>query len=137
MLALVGSRFTLITSIVAHLFAPSQPARLSPGIYATGASSHVQIVRMGQRFCLATVSRNETTFASVRPDRNRPGLYQVNGFPGMVISQRNSNTILWGSPSQMVKGSRDRQKEQANLPIPKDLQRCLSSNKPFFSRGKG
>ncbi|MGA7937890.1 MAG: hypothetical protein WCA35_30350 [Kovacikia sp.] len=140
MLALVGFQLTLITSIVTHLFAlpqtPNQASRPYPGIYSTGASSYVRVIRMGQRFCLASSSKNETTVASVRPDRKRPGLYQVNGLPGITIYQQDNNTILWGPPNHMVKGIRDRQKEQANLPIAKDMQRCLNSNQPFFSKGE-
>jgi hypothetical protein len=141
MLALVGFRLTLITSIVTHLFAPpqtpDQASRLYPGIYSTGSSSYIQIVRRGQRFCFGTTSKKETTFASLRPDRKHPGFYQISGLTDIAIYQQDSNTILWGSTNQMIKGSRDRQKEQANLPISENLQRCLSSSKPFFKKVEG
>jgi hypothetical protein len=136
-----GFRITLITSIFSHLFAPphipGQAARLYPGVYSINSSNYIQIVRKGQRFCMADVSRNEKSFASLRPDRKHPSLYQVNGLSGKAVYQQDGNTIFWGPVNQMARGSRDRQLEQANLPISSDLQRCLSSNKPFFSKGKG
>ncbi len=82
---------------------PGQAARLYPGVYSINSSNYIQIVRKGQRFCMADVSRNEKTFASLRPDRKHPSLYQVNGLLGKAVYQQDGNTIFWGPVNQMAR----------------------------------
>lgn len=129
-------RLFLVCSVLMALpisAASVEAAPLSPGIYSIGASSHIQIARRGDRLCFAGSSRNGSSFASLHPDAT-PGSYRVNGFEGTLIAQQDTNTIRWGPKDAWIPVARDRELEQENFPIAKDLQRCLNSNQPFFRR---
>ena len=127
---------TIANSLVVFQIPEAQALPLQTGIYSIGASSHIMISSKGQRYCFAGFSNNGRMIASLYPDPDNPGFYRLNGNSEAGVYQEDVNTLLWGSPNDLLPVSRNRDMEAEGSLTDKDVQTCLNSSKPFYRQYK-
>jgi hypothetical protein len=102
---------------------------LQDGLYWGGGSRYIQITVRGDRACYMGSSSNGSAVASLEPDSTREGFYRVNGFQGIVVSQPDSETLLFGMPDDLISYKADYEISESE---PEILRNCLESDEPFY-----
>lgn len=108
---------------------------LQIGDYFVG-STFVSILQKGERFCIVGGSKHGTNIASVFLDPRGSNLYQVHGYRGWNLSQKDFSTIVFG-------GSEYKSEDGLGIPDPSqfgyanDIENCLTSSDPFFVNHPG
>jgi len=107
---------------------------LQVGVYHGGGSRYIQIAQTANSICFKGFSPNGVTVASVAADTNRQDFYKINGFNGVFLLQKDTNTLLFGPINQLIKYAAD---YGFSRYLDDDLQQCLSSQNPFFKQKSG
>jgi hypothetical protein len=99
---------------------------LQEGTYALG-SNYISIHRKGERFCLWDGYIQNHTIASILENPNNPNVYQVRGYGGTVLLQKDySNIVFKDRPYETLE-------ELGDLGIDdNDMKLCLNSSGPFY-----
>ena len=76
--------------------------------------------------------------ASVSADPKHEGFYLVNGLNDFVLHQQDTETLLAGSPTQLVTYEADYStSENISENISDVLRECLNSNEAFYNQVSG
>jgi hypothetical protein len=99
---------------------------LQVGTYALG-SNYVSIHKQGERFCLWDGYIQNHTVASILEDPNKPNVYQVRGYGGTVLIQKDYSSIIFkGYEYETMVDFGDLGIEDD------DMKLCLDSSGPFY-----
>ncbi|MBN8565049.1 MAG: hypothetical protein J0L70_31555 [Leptolyngbya sp. UWPOB_LEPTO1] len=108
---------------------PSRKINLNLGIYNVG-STYIQIAAKGDRQCLHIFSMRGWRVGSITPDDQREGVYRVQGWDNIRLSQPDPETLLIDAVAYQAN-------HQFSQEIDENLQQCLDSEAPFERTGQG
>lgn len=110
-------------------FSPlAQAMPLQPGAYSWG-SKYIQIAQKGDRWCYQGFVARATSIASITPDPEHSGLYQLTGMKNAVLRQDKLDQISYGSQENLLPYKAD---PEFGTELTAEMQQCLNSEKPYY-----